>query len=109
MKASLKYFGSVLIMGALMAPCGALAQDRDHDKDHDRDRKDRVYDRAHRDYHNWDENEDHAYRRWLDGRHEQYRDFNQLNASQQRAYWNWRHKHADMDRDRDHDHDHDHQ
>jgi len=33
----------------------------------------RVYD--HSDYHNWDDREDRAYRRYLDEKHEPYRDY----------------------------------
>jgi hypothetical protein len=32
----------------------------------------RVYDRDHRDYHNWDDREDHAYRRYLGAQRRTY-------------------------------------
>ena len=38
----------------------------------------RVYDPGHKDYHNWDEREDHAYRHYLEERHEQYRKYEKL-------------------------------
>jgi len=34
----------------------------------------RIYDRNHRDYHNWDDHEDHAYRRYLAAQHKTYRE-----------------------------------
>ena len=55
----------------------------------------RYYDQYHSDYHDWNHNEDRAYRQYLSGRHEQYRDYDKLNADQQRDYWNWRHDHPD--------------
>ena len=55
----------------------------------------RVYDPGHKDYHNWDEREDHAYRRYLSERHEEYREYSKLKEKQQREYWNWRHSHPD--------------
>jgi hypothetical protein len=35
----------------------------------------RVYDRDHRDYHNWDDREDHAYRRYLGVQRRTYRGY----------------------------------
>ena len=55
----------------------------------------RVYDPGHKDYHNWDDREDHAYRRYLKDRHEEYRAYAKLKEKQQREYWEWRHSHPD--------------
>jgi hypothetical protein len=55
----------------------------------------RVYDPDHKDYHNWDEREDHAYRHYLEERHEQYRKYEKLKEKEQRDYWKWRHSHPD--------------
>lgn len=57
----------------------------------------RVYDRDHRDYHNWDDREDRAYRRYLVEQRRSYREYNRQNHSAQRHYWNWRHSHPDRD------------
>jgi hypothetical protein len=92
---------SLLLSAALLVPIAMRAQDRDHDRD---DRNQRVYYRAHHDYHAWNNDEDEAYRRWYgqtyNGR--QYREYRKLNKKRQQAYWKWRH-----DNDRDHDRDHD--
>ena len=56
----------------------------------------RVYDQYHSDYHRWNHDEDHAYRSYLNERHEQYQDYNKLNSDQQHDYWNWRHDHPDQ-------------
>jgi hypothetical protein len=57
----------------------------------------RVYDRDHKDYHNWDDREDRAYRGFLTERHESYREYNRQRHKTQREYWNWRHEHPDHD------------
>ena len=57
----------------------------------------RVYDRDHRDYHNWDDREDRAYRRYLVERHRGYRTYQRQHYRVQRHYWNWRHSHPDRD------------
>jgi hypothetical protein len=57
----------------------------------------RVYDSHHRDYHNWDDREDRAYRGYVDGRHEHYVTYEHRNPRYQRNYWKWRHNHPDRD------------
>jgi hypothetical protein len=57
----------------------------------------RVFDRDHRDYHNWDDREEHAYRGYLTERHEKYRAYHEQRRSHQKHYWNWRHSHPDHD------------
>jgi hypothetical protein len=59
----------------------------------------RVYDRNHKDYHNWDDREDRAYRGYLTENHREYREYNKQNHREQKSYWNWRHSHPDHDRD----------
>ena len=54
----------------------------------------RVYDRAHKDYHVWDDREDSTYRQYLGDQHMKYRRYSKLNRRQQTAYWNWRHSHG---------------
>lgn len=114
----MRILSSMLLMGALAAPLALQAQDRDRD-DHDRDdhaKNQRIYDRDHKDYHNWNQDEDRNYRQWYTESHrdKEYREYNRLNKHDQEAYWNWRHQHGDHDRDdhhdkdRDKDHDRDH-
>ena len=57
----------------------------------------RVYDRNHKDYHNWDDREDHAYRGYLTEQHQTYRAYPKQNHKNQNQYWNWRHSHPDRD------------
>jgi Ni/Co efflux regulator RcnB len=57
---------------------------------------DRVYhDRDHNDDHQWNAQENKAYRIWVRENHRKYADFQRLNAEDQAAYWNWRHEHSD--------------
>lgn len=57
----------------------------------------RVYDRNHKDYHNWDDREDRSYRNYLSEQHKDYREYNKQNRKEQDHYWNWRHSHPDRD------------
>jgi hypothetical protein len=103
MKKPVRCGSSLLLAGALLAPVATFAQDRDHDRD-DRNKNVRVYDPYHKDYHNWNSDENNSYRQWYtqtyNGR--TYRPYQKLRKKDQQAYWKYRH-----DNDRDHDHDHD--
>jgi len=57
----------------------------------------RVYDSHHRDYHNWDDREDRAYRGYVNGLHDSYVTYEHRNHRYQRNYWKWRHNHPDRD------------
>jgi hypothetical protein len=71
----------------------ARADDERHEQ---REKAKRYYDAQRRDYHEWNEHENRAYRRWAEERHErEVREFNRLNRQQQRDYWRWRHQHPD--------------
>jgi type III secretory pathway component EscR len=85
--------GSLILAGALFAPVVTSAAARPQDASV----QVRVYDRDHKDYHNWDDREDHAYRQYLVEQHRSYREYNHQNRARQRAYWNWRHEHPDHD------------
>jgi hypothetical protein len=86
-----RYVGSFVLAAALVAPTVTLATPRPQDASV----QVRVYDPGHKDYHNWDDREDKAYRRYLTEQKISYRDYKKLSASRQRAYWNWRHDHPD--------------
>jgi hypothetical protein len=86
-----RYFSTLLLGGALLLPVATVrAQDDDH-RQTDR----RYYDPYGRDYHNWDNREDQAYRRYLHERNEEYREYARMNKHEQREYWKWRHHHPD--------------
>ena len=55
----------------------------------------RYYDRDHKDYHDWNEQEERAYRRFLEEKHREYHEWSKANRREQQEYWNWRHEHRD--------------
>jgi Ni/Co efflux regulator RcnB len=117
----MRLVSSMLLMGALAAPVGLQAQERnDHDRDdqaraQQHDRKD--HDRRDNDR-RWNKNEEPYYRQWYTQTHngQEYREYNRMNKRDRDDYWKWRHQHGDHDRDdhrdkdhdKDHDRDHDH-
>ena len=86
-----RYIASLVLTAAIAAPVWLMAAPVPQEARV----QIRVYDKQHKDYHNWDEREDHAYRRYLSERHEEYREYSKLKEKQQREYWNWRHSHPD--------------
>ncbi len=106
MHRSLRYLGPVLLAGALLAPVTIRARSlpnpappatpAQQDRDRDRNRG-RVYDRDHRDYHDWDDREERAYRNWLAERNQRYLRYQELDRRRQSDYWRWRHEHANWE------------
>jgi len=104
MQSGHKYLFSFFVLtGALAAPSAMNAvpkpQDNGRQEEHRRDDNDRnrFYDRHHKDYHNWNDNEDRSFRVYLGERHREYHPFVELKVKEQNAYWNWRHRHPDHD------------
>jgi hypothetical protein len=79
-------FAAILLTSLLVSPVASFAAQRIEN------RGPRLYDRAYRDYHAWDNSEDRLYRRWLAEHHMRPRPLSQLNARQRRNYWAWRHQ-----------------
>jgi len=92
MHRSYRFIASLFLAAALVAPISIMAAPAPQ-----ANVQIRVYDRDHRDYHNWDDREDHAYRGYLVERHRNYRAYDRQNRRSQRDYWNWRHSHPDHD------------
>ena len=80
--------GALVLSTTLISPVIA----RDYDANH---QEKRYYDRGGKDYHTWNDNEDRAYRSYLQEQHRDYRDFNKVKRSQQQQYFTWRHQHPD--------------
>lgn len=57
----------------------------------------RVYDRDHKDYHNWDDHENQSWGVYLNDNHKKPHEFKKSNKKEQSNYWNWRHSHPDKD------------
>ena len=93
MKRMNAYIGSLLLAAAVIAPAVVVSDA----KAQEAVVQVRVYDRNHKDYHNWDTHEDHAYRGYLVEHHQEYREYNRQNHRDQDNYWKWRHQHPDHD------------
>jgi hypothetical protein len=78
--------GTLLMATAVVAPVAAMAQDHHGEK--------RYYDRAHHDYHYWNDGEDRQYRAYLVERHEAYVPFVQVNRRHRNEYFAYRHEHG---------------
>jgi hypothetical protein len=83
------------ISAALIFSTNLMAQDRDDHRDEHRDERHHVYDAHHKDYHDFDEHEDRAWRVYWERRHHAYIDWDRASAAQRQAYWDWRHDHSD--------------
>jgi hypothetical protein len=84
-----QFFGALLLSGILMSPVVMRADDHHN-------RTVRVYDSDRKDYHDWNENEERAYRHWVEQeRHHPYKDWKHMNKKEQREYLRWRHEHSD--------------
>ncbi len=86
-----RFLNSVLLCAALMAPIALAptalqAQDRNARSYHDK---------QHNDDHQWNGQEDKAYRIYAKQNHQKYKDFSKLKEEDQQNYWGWRHEHSD--------------
>jgi len=101
MKVGYRHLSYLVLTAALIAPVAlgtraAAQDDKRRDESQHNDRKQaRVYDRKHKDYHDWNDSEDRSYRAYLGQNHVEYRDYSKLNHNKQDQYWNWRHSHPD--------------
>jgi hypothetical protein len=57
----------------------------------------RVYDRDHKDYHNWDDRENRSYETYRRDHRGYNVTFTNGSRRQQSNYWKWRHEHPDHD------------
>jgi hypothetical protein len=90
-----RFIGTLVLAAAVVAPAAIVADA----KAQEASVQVRIFDRDHRDYHNWDDREDRAYRRYLVEHRREYREYNSQKERDQRNYWKWRHHHPDHDRD----------
>jgi hypothetical protein len=90
-----RFIASLCLTTALTAPVALTAAFAAQEQDHDRDHEQRVYDRDHKDYHQWDDHEKGAWGRYLTENHKRDHDFQNASRKEQSQYWNWRHAHPD--------------
>ena len=78
-------------MWMLMAAAGPVVV-YGHDDHH---RYERYYDGEGRDWHEWNEHEERAWREYLRERRWEYRAWRRCNRDERREYWRWRDGHPD--------------
>jgi hypothetical protein len=93
MRSTHLYIGSLFLAAALAAPVAMLAAPAPNDAGV----QVRVYDRDHRDYHNWDDRENHAWGVFLTDNHRHAHEYARAHRRERSEYWNWRHAHPDRD------------
>src|ERR1700688_4093644 len=94
MRSAHPYIASLFLTAALVAPVAITAAPVPQRVD----AQIRVYDPGHKDYHNWDDNENHAWGLYLSENHKKSHDFRRATKSEQSNYWNWRHAQEDDQR-----------
>src|ERR1700727_1031725 len=94
-KMVLKYAAPLFLSAALIVP--ALVPATRAAAKQDASVQVRVYDSEHKDYHNWDDNENRAWGQYLSENHKKAHDFQKADKKEQSDYWNWRHDHPDKD------------
>jgi hypothetical protein len=88
-----RYITSLFLAAALATPAAIMAMP----KPQNASVQVRVYDRDHKDYHNWDDREDRAYGQYRSENPRSAHEFSKASKRQQSQYWNWRHSHPDKD------------
>ena len=87
------YVASLFLTAALVAPVSIMAVPLPQEAQD----QNRVYDKDHKDYHNWDDKENKAWGQWQTDNHKKPHEFSKANDKEQSQYWNWRHAHPDKD------------
>jgi hypothetical protein len=88
-----RYISSLFLAAALATPVAIMAAAGPQDARVEV----RVYDRDHKDYHTWDDNENRAYTQYRSENPKSAHEFREASKKEQSHYWNWRHSHPDKD------------
>jgi len=88
-----RFIGSLVLAATIVAPLAIMAAPMPNADGV----QIRVYDRNHKDYHNWDDHENAAWGVYLNDNHKKSHEFRKSNKREQSNYWNWRHSHPDHD------------
>lgn len=81
-----RYFISLFLAAALVAPASIMAAPTPQASV-----QVRIYDRDHRDYHNWNAHENRLWAHFLVVNHRRHHEFSKASRREQAEYWNWRH------------------
>jgi hypothetical protein len=88
-----RYIRPLILAAAIAAPLAIMAVPIPKDDSV----QIRVYDRDHKDYHNWDNHENNTWGVYLTDNHKKPHEFSKASKKEQSNYWNWRHSHPDHD------------
>jgi hypothetical protein len=91
MHLSHRYIASLFLTAALVAPVAIMAAPAPQEANVQL----RFYDRQHKDYHNWDDNENRSWGHYLTQNHRNAHEFSKASRREQSKYWNYRHSHPD--------------
>ena len=86
-----RYMASLLLTATLAAPVAIMAAPRPQRANV----QVRVYDKNHKDYHNWDDHENQAWGSYRSGNHKKPQEYSKTSRKEQGQYWNYRHSHPD--------------
>jgi len=86
-----RYFASLFLIAAIAAPMSLMAAAVPQAVGV----QVRVYDRGHKDYHNWDDHENQTWIRYRSDNHRNVREYSKASKRDQSQYWNYRHSHPD--------------
>jgi hypothetical protein len=86
-----RFIGSLILATAIAAPMAIVASPSPKDDGV----QVRVYDRNHKDYHNWDDHENTTWGVYLTNNHKKPHEYAKASKREQSNYWNWRHSHPD--------------
>ena len=97
-----KFFASLAMATALMMPAALTVHTASARQEGGEGAAHRYYDEDRKDYHNWDADEDRAWKKYEKEQRKKEHDFSKADKKEQQEYWHWRHDHPD-DHDADHD------
>jgi len=86
-----RFWNTALLSAALMVPIAMAPRVMRAEEQTART----YHDKQHNDDHQWNGQEDKAYRAYVKDTHRKYRDFDKIKENDRQAYWGWRHDHSD--------------
>jgi len=89
-----RYLTLLFLSAALAGSAASLRADEHHA---DRQSK-RYYDKDARDYHEWNQNENQAYHKYVNENRKRDREFARTTRREKQDYFKWRHNNPDQDR-----------
>jgi hypothetical protein len=89
-----RYIASLFLTAALVVPLSIMAAPAPQRASVQL----RFYDSSHKDYHNWNDNENRAWGQYLTDNNRKPQRFTRARKTEQSQYWNWRHDHPDDNR-----------